>query len=49
VTTHAENKLIADSASAATALATGHKTYNRAVSVSADKKPFWFILRNLKR
>ena len=39
VTTHAENKLIADSASAATALATGHKTYNRAVSVSADKKP----------
>jgi alkaline phosphatase len=39
VTTHSENKLIADSASAATALATGHKTYNRAVSVSADKKP----------
>ena len=31
VTTHSENKLISDSASAATALATGHKTYNRAV------------------
>ena len=39
VTTHAENTLIADSASAATALATGHKTNNRAISVSADKKP----------
>ena len=39
VTTHAENELISDSAAAATALATGHKTYNRAISVSADKKP----------
>jgi alkaline phosphatase len=39
VTTHAENTLIADSASAATALATGHKTNNRTISVSADKKP----------
>jgi alkaline phosphatase len=44
VTTHSENELVADSAAAATALATGHKTYNRAVSVravsvSADKKP----------
>jgi alkaline phosphatase len=39
VTTHSENELITDSAAAATALATGHKTDNRAVSVSADKKP----------
>ena len=39
VTTHPENELITDSAAAATALATGHKTANRAVSVSADKKP----------
>ena len=39
VTTHSENELITDSAAAATALATGHKTYNRAISVSADQKP----------
>lgn len=39
VTTHSENKLVTESAAAATALATGHKTYNRSVSVSADKKP----------
>lgn len=39
VTTHSENELITDSAAAATALATGHKTTNRAVSVSADKRP----------
>ena len=39
VTTHSEDQLITDSAAAATALATGHKTYNRAVSVSVDKKP----------
>jgi alkaline phosphatase len=39
VTTHPQNELITDSAAAATALATGHKTTNRAVSVSADKKP----------
>ena len=39
VTTHSENELITESAAAATALATGHKAYNRAVSVSADKKP----------
>jgi alkaline phosphatase len=39
VTTHSENELVTESAAAATALATGHKTYNRAVSVSADKKP----------
>ena len=39
VTTHSEDQLITESAAAATALATGHKTYNRAVSVSVDKKP----------
>ncbi len=39
VTTHSENNLITDSAAASTALATGHKTDNRAVAVSPDKKP----------
>jgi alkaline phosphatase len=39
VMTYSENELITDSAAAATALATGYKTYNRAVSVSSDKKP----------
>jgi len=39
VTTHTANELVTDSAAAATALATGHKTYNGAVSVSANGKP----------
>jgi alkaline phosphatase len=39
VTTHSENELITESAAAATALATGHKIDNGAVSVSADGKP----------
>ena len=39
VTTHSENKLITESAAAATALATGHKTENRSISLSAHKKP----------
>ena len=39
VTSHSENEMVTESAAAATALATGHKTYNRAVSVSTDKKP----------
>ena len=39
LTTHSERELKTDSAAAATALATGHKTVRRAVSVSADKQP----------
>lgn len=39
VTTHSENSLITDSAAAATALATGHKTNNGEIAVSPDKKP----------
>ncbi len=38
VTTHSENNLITDSAAAATALATGHKTNNHEIAVSPDKK-----------
>jgi alkaline phosphatase len=39
VTTDSANSLITDSAAASTALATGHKTDNRAIAVSTDKKP----------
>jgi alkaline phosphatase len=39
VTTYSENKLVTDSAAAATALATGHKTDNREIAVSPDNKP----------
>jgi alkaline phosphatase len=39
ITTHSANRLVTESAAAATALATGHKTNNRAVSVSVDHSP----------
>ena len=39
VTTHSANRLITESAAASTALATGYKTNNRAISVSVDKEP----------
>jgi alkaline phosphatase len=39
VTTHSADHLVTESAAAATALATGYKTNNRAVSVSVDGKP----------
>ena len=39
VTTHSANKLITESAAASTALATGYKTNNRAISVSVENKP----------
>jgi len=39
VTTHSANQLITESAAAATALATGYETNNRAISVSVDKEP----------
>jgi len=39
VTTHSASQLITESAAAATALATGYKTNNRAISVSLEKTP----------
>ena len=39
VTTHSANQLITESAAAATALATGYKTNNRAISVSVNREP----------
>ncbi len=39
VTTHSANRFITESAAASTALATGYKTNNRAISVSVDKEP----------
>jgi alkaline phosphatase len=39
VTTYSQDALVTDSAAAATALATGYKTYNGAISVSPEKKP----------
>ncbi len=39
VMTHAEDTLVTDSAASATAMATGHKTYNGAISVSSGGKP----------
>ena len=39
VTTDSANRLVTESAAASTALATGYKTNNRAISVSVDKAP----------
>jgi alkaline phosphatase len=39
VNTDSANQLVTESAAAATALATGYKTNNRAISVSVDKEP----------
>jgi len=39
LTTHSRNALITDSAAAATAMATGYKTDNGAISVSSEKEP----------
>jgi len=44
LTTHPQNTLITDSAAAATALATGYKTYNDAISVSKEGKPIKTIV-----
>jgi len=48
VTTHSANHLVTESAAAATALATGYKTNNRAVSVSPDNLPLKTILEYAK-
>mgnify|MGYP001827115146 FL=1 len=39
VTTHSADRLVTESAAASTALATGYKTNNRAISVSVDREP----------
>ncbi|MBN1163095.1 MAG: alkaline phosphatase [Candidatus Krumholzibacteriota bacterium] len=38
ITTHSADKLVTDSAASGTALATGYKTYNGAISVDRDRK-----------
>ena len=45
-TTFASNRLVTDSAASGTALATGHKSYNGAISVSPDKKPLKTVLEH---
>ncbi|UCF05149.1 MAG: alkaline phosphatase [bacterium] len=44
LTTHAHDDLITDSAASSTAMATGVKTYNGAISVSPDGKPLKTVL-----
>ena len=44
ITTHSESAFVTDSAAAGTALATGHKTYNGAISVSPAKEPLKTVL-----
>jgi alkaline phosphatase len=44
LTTYSQNRLVTDSAAAGTALATGFKTYNGAISVSRDNKPLKTII-----
>jgi alkaline phosphatase len=44
LTTHSQNNLVTDSAAATTALATGYKTYNGAISVSQDGAPLKTIV-----
>lgn len=43
-TTFASNRLVTDSAASGTAMATGHKSYNGAISVSPDKEPLKTVL-----
>jgi alkaline phosphatase len=45
-TTFASNRLVTDSAAGGTALATGHKSYNGAISVSPDKRPLKTVLEH---
>ena len=44
LTTYSQNALVTDSAAAGTALATGYKTYNGAISISPDRKPLKTLL-----
>ena len=49
VTTHALDKIVTDSAAAATAMASGRKTNNHALGVDADGKPLATVLEEAKR
>jgi alkaline phosphatase len=44
VMTNAEDELVTDSAASGTAMATGHKTYNGAISVSSSGEPLKTVL-----
>lgn len=44
LTTFASNRLVTDSAASGTAFATGHKTYNGAISVSPDRESLKTVL-----
>ena len=44
--TFAENELVTDSAASGTALATGHKSNNGAISVTSDKRPLTTVLEH---
>ena len=44
-----ESGIVTDSAAGATALATGFKSYNGAISVDTDRKPLNTVLRQAKR
>lgn len=48
VTNHSYNKIVTDSAASATAIATGSKTYNKAISVDNEKKPLKTIMEIAK-
>lgn len=49
VTTHAIDKIVTDSAAAATAMASGKKTNNHAIGVDANGKPLVTVLEEAKR
>jgi alkaline phosphatase len=48
MTNHSLNNIVTDSAASATAIATGKKTYNRAISVNIEKKPLKTIMEYAK-
>lgn len=48
MTNHSLNNIVTDSAASATAIATGKKTYNRAISVDIEKKPLKTIMEYAK-
>jgi alkaline phosphatase len=48
MTNHSLNNIVTDSSASATAIATGKKTYNRAVSVDIEKKPLKTIMEYAK-
>ncbi|GIX43333.1 MAG: hypothetical protein KatS3mg129_3066 [Leptospiraceae bacterium] len=48
MTNHSYDKIVTDSAASATAIATGYKSYNHAISVDPDKKPLKTIMEYAK-